>query len=898
VGLWVVTQSVYSLVFALLGPLVAAGGLIDGRRGRRRTARQNLERTGAALERVEQRIRAAQQRERQRLMRLVALPSAPQWDAATGDPIPVRVGTGVVASAVEVTGDDDPEHPPHDRIQRAAADPRDGPVIVDAADGIGVVGPPVAARGLARAIAVQLCARLSPAVVQLAAPDGEDWVRAGPHAAEMEHGGAYRWVHDDGSSVLVAWAQSRDALPVGCALILDAGAGRGADLTPHPITMAEAREAAQTLSQRAEALGVRPSAALLPERVNLSDLLPPAAGRGLWAPIGRGASGLVGVDLVADGPHALVAGTTGSGKSELLVSWVLAMAHGRSPADVSFLLIDFKGGAAFAPLSGLPHVCATLSDLDAPLTRRAVESLKAEVLRRELLLARAAARAFDELPAGSLARLVIVVDEFAALVTAAPELHEVFGDLAARGRSLGLHLILCTQRPSGVVRDAVLANVGLRIALRVTDRSESTAVVGVDDAARLPVEPRGRAILALDGATSAIQLALAGLDDARRIASATPEGLAARPWCDPLPPHIALEGLEPGEAGLAFGRLDLTAEQRQPTASYDPLRDGHLLVIGGARSGVTTALSTLAEAARRSGTPVRTISHNPADAWAQLCEPGATGSVASVPSLLVIDDLDALLSRFPDDHRAAIVDRLGLLLRGGPGDGPSLVVGTRRLTGGLATLGGLFGSRLSLRQATRDEHLLAGGDAATFEPGLPPGRGRWQGAVVQVARAEGAQLPAPEVPAPTRVTPASHPVLAVVAARPQTHLGALHATGARVIQVGRDHPTGAAELVVTSSAVPTILIGDPDAWQADWNLLTAARREWPIVLIGCTTADHRALLRDRELPPLLGNGECWLAAEGRTVRAVLDLGRDEHETTRGSEGPVTRESEEKHPPNR
>src|SRR5258708_36856253 len=114
-----------------------------------------------------------------------------------------------------------------------------------------------------------------------------------------------------------------------------------------------------------------------------------------------------------------------------------------------------------------------------------------------------------------MARLVIVVDEFAAVVSGQPELHELFADLSARGRSLGLHLILCTQRPSGVVRDAVLANVTLRVSLRVTDRGDSIAMLGTDAATRLPQAPRGRALIA-DGAgvTREVQLALAKPGDA------------------------------------------------------------------------------------------------------------------------------------------------------------------------------------------------------------------------------------------------------------------------------------------------------------------------------------------------------------------------------------------------
>ncbi len=107
---------------------------------------------------------------------------------------------------------------------------------------------------------------------------------------------------------------------------------------------------------------------------------------------GSDAHGPVWLDLVAQGPHALIAGTTGSGKSELLVAWVVALAALNPPSRLSFLLVDFKGGAAFAPLADLPHVVGILSDLDGRLAARAVESLRAELRRRERLLADRAAR--------------------------------------------------------------------------------------------------------------------------------------------------------------------------------------------------------------------------------------------------------------------------------------------------------------------------------------------------------------------------------------------------------------------------------------------------------------------------------------------------------------------------
>ena len=127
-----------------------------------------------------------------------------------------------------------------------------------------------------------------------------------------------------------------------------------------------------------------------------------------------------------------------------------AIAERYGPDRVGFLLVDFKGASAFSPLRELPHVVGIVSDLDTAVSRRATQSLRSELLRRERLLADAGAKDVDKLP--GVARLVVVVDEYAALVAEHPELHELVGDLASRGRSLGIHLILCSQRPGGVMR--------------------------------------------------------------------------------------------------------------------------------------------------------------------------------------------------------------------------------------------------------------------------------------------------------------------------------------------------------------------------------------------------------------------------------------------------------------
>lgn len=198
------------------------------------------------------------------------------------------------------------------------------------------------------------------------------------------------------------------------------------------------------------------------------------------------------LDLVSEGPHALVAGTTGAGKSELLTTWLLGLALQYSPVDLRFILIDYKGGAAFGELERLPHVHGVLTDLQPRLTARALQSLQAFLKARETELARVCARDTDHyfhLTGKRLARVMIVVDEFRALAMDHPEVMENLIRLATHGRSLGLHLILATQKPGGIVNGQILANANLRIALRVRTGADSSDVLGDSRAAKLPAIP-------------------------------------------------------------------------------------------------------------------------------------------------------------------------------------------------------------------------------------------------------------------------------------------------------------------------------------------------------------------------------------------------------------------------
>jgi S-DNA-T family DNA segregation ATPase FtsK/SpoIIIE len=402
--------------------------------------------------------------------------------------------------------------------------------------------------------------------------------------------------------------------------------------------------------------GYEPGA--IPSTVRLLDLPTPGlridvddAVTGTWsrrrdrlrAVLGRSAEGPASIDLCTDGPHALVAGTTGSGKSELLQSLIAGLALAHPPGACSFLLVDYKGGAAFAEAAALPHTVGVLTDLDGQSTARALRSLGAELARRERLLASARVADLAALPPHvELARLVIVVDEFATLADELPSFVPGLIGIAQRGRSLGVHLVLATQRPAGVVSPEIKANCSLRICLRTTDEADSRDVLGTSAAARLPVELPGRAYVRIgNGAPGLVQVARVaatgstassspgspapeverwawpavpggrreeqpGATDLARVsrvlarhAAATGAGLPHRPWQPPLPDVVTpaeLEGPDP-DAGslprLVLGLVDLPDRQRRRTLELDLSDGGTWLAVGGPRSGRSTLLRTV-----------------------------------------------------------------------------------------------------------------------------------------------------------------------------------------------------------------------------------------------------------------------------------------------------------------
>ncbi|MEO7423211.1 MAG: FtsK/SpoIIIE domain-containing protein, partial [Ornithinibacter sp.] len=220
--------------------------------------------------------------------------------------------------------------------------------------------------------------------------------------------------------------------------------------------------------------------------------------------VGISPAGPWSIDLRRDGPHVLIGGTTGSGKSEFLRTLVTALSLSCPPEDLTFVLVDFKGGSAFGSCIGLPQVVGLVTDLDDQLVDRALRSLGAELRRREQVFAAAGARDLEDYqrrrgPADApVPRLVVVIDELRALVEELPDFVSGLIRIAALGRSLGVHLVLATQRPAGAITAEIQANVNLRIAFRVRDRADSVDVLDHPGAASIPSDAPGRG-MARDG---------------------------------------------------------------------------------------------------------------------------------------------------------------------------------------------------------------------------------------------------------------------------------------------------------------------------------------------------------------------------------------------------------------
>ena len=353
------------------------------------------------------------------------------------------------------------------------------------------------------------------------------------------------------------------------------------------------------------------------------------------------------------GPHGMLVGATGSGKSELLRTLVTALALTHPPEDLAMALVDFKGGATFSGLSRLPHVAGVVTNLqgDTTLVGRTTDALAGELERRQELLHTAGVSSLDDyraLPPDParipLPALLVVVDEFTELLIQQPDLAELFAAIGRLGRSLGVHLLLASQRLDEGKMRGLQSHLSYRIALRTFSSSDSVSAIGSRDAYHLPHSPGAGYVQAGPGELrrfdavhvsgrhlapgAAVRddrplvlpfpaLPVPVLPAAAADGSGRPEPagertfeLAARllrddarrtppVWLAPLSPARPVAELlagaapVPGSMPVPIATVDLPREQRYGVHAPDLAgAGGHLLVVGGPRSGRSTAVAT------------------------------------------------------------------------------------------------------------------------------------------------------------------------------------------------------------------------------------------------------------------------------------------------------------------
>lgn len=376
-----------------------------------------------------------------------------------------------------------------------------------------------------------------------------------------------------------------------------------------------------------------PQAAAGSAQSDLSELSPTQ----LRACLGVGAAGQAWVDLVTDGPHALVVGTTGAGKSELLTSWLVQLAWSQPPEALQLILVDYKGGTCLGPLKRLPHCVDLLTDLEPAATARAIEAISAQLRRREQILRKSNCKDITEYEQlrrhqpslAPLARMLVVVDEFATLAATQEELLEHLLRLAAQGRSLGMHLILATQHPHGALSTSITANAALRVCLRMLDASEGAPLLGHGD---LPDLPRAPGFLCLSTQRGHFRCPYAGtaqesavwIDACVKAAQALAP--CQSPWLAPPPANLTFaqaqqllaahgapapaKGLASSLAStrqnLALALCDLPEQLAYGAFNWDSATP--LGIFGTSASGRSAALRQLANSASQAGLVTHVIS--------------------------------------------------------------------------------------------------------------------------------------------------------------------------------------------------------------------------------------------------------------------------------------------------
>jgi DNA segregation ATPase FtsK/SpoIIIE, S-DNA-T family len=373
------------------------------------------------------------------------------------------------------------------------------------------------------------------------------------------------------------------------------------------------------------------------------------------------------------GPHGLIAGMTGSGKSEFIMTFILSLAVNYHPDEVAFILIDYKGGGMANAFEDLPHLAGTITNLDGAAVNRSLISIQSELKRRQAIFSETS-RVVDQsnidiykyqklyregMVTEPLQHLFIISDEFAELKAQQPEFMEQLVSAARIGRSLGVHLILATQKPSGVVDDQIWSNSKFRISLKVQEKADSMEVIKRPDAAELKqtgrfylqvgfnelfelgqsawagapyypsdrvekhkddsvvvIDDLGRVIknARIDKRKSAVKNPPKQIDEITEYLAkmAQQENIKVRQlWLEPIPELIYVDKLKKkyGVVQQGFhlnpiiGEYDDPANQRQLVMRMPITEEGNAVIYGIAGSGKTTFLTTMLYSLMEEHTP-------------------------------------------------------------------------------------------------------------------------------------------------------------------------------------------------------------------------------------------------------------------------------------------------------
>lgn len=581
------------------------------------------------------------------------------------------------------------------RFVRVYSTISDAPIAValSGVPAVSIAGDPTRARSLARAVICQLAVLHSPdhLSIEVLADDDFvdqwDWIKWLPHNSwrrSSEHRHSVLVIDSDGGGERLA-----ESSPGVTALVLpnldetseSFGVLRfrvtGRNSTLHAgianevlgradgLTLAEAKACARRMSMFGRSRSATSDLEMWRSELSLDDL--EAAGpellwdrlnkhQRLCVPLGTTAEGnLLSLNVreaieEGIGPHGLCIGATGSGKSELLRTLVLGMIARHSPDDLNLVLVDFKGGATFLEFSGVHHVAAVITNLsdEVYLVARMKDALAGEMHRRQQQLRRAGnvadIAAYRELRRTNAAlppmpTLFMVVDEFAELLTQHPDFIEVFSSIGRLGRSLGIHMLLASQRLDESRLRGLESHLSYRICLKTLTAAESRSVLGVTDAAELPSTPGAAILRSSDGTLTRFRtvrvaavrrtvVAEAGaIGTARRFTSDREQESAAvgntntgltvnaavlgalkgrgsvahQIWLQPLHSEPELGRLiedtarsSPASLVAPIGVIDLPFEQRLAPLLVD-LRGtgGNVAVVGAPQTGKSTAVRTL-----------------------------------------------------------------------------------------------------------------------------------------------------------------------------------------------------------------------------------------------------------------------------------------------------------------